>query len=163
MGDAVGHHLAVSGAENPLREGLLLVTEVGQVSLDPVDDLLDLLGGARCVDAARYLGELLAPQAELGGGERDRVLPLGAVPAGYLEVQAGTEVLAEAGKLGHQLTTKSFAVLAVAEVPAGVVTVTSFGPTVRAGFTTTMWESEMTVRSAAAVPPKLTAVAPVKC
>jgi hypothetical protein len=47
-------------------------------------------------------------------------------------------------------------------VPLGVVTVTSRVPAVPKGATALMAVSDRTVKSAAGVPPKLTALAPVK-
>ena len=50
----------------------------------------------------------------------------------------------------------------VPEVPAGVVTVTLTVPPACAGATAEIWVAELTVKLVAAVPPKDTAVAPVK-
>ncbi|MCY1141383.1 hypothetical protein OWR29_25575 [Actinoplanes sp. Pm04-4] len=100
--DAVGGHLVVRRAEDPFGHRPVLDRQLWNLFFDAGDDLLHLFDGAGRVDAACGVGHHLAPKAQLGRGQRDRVLALDTVPAWHpTEIQAGVEVLGEAGELGH--------------------------------------------------------------
>ena len=151
--DPVGDHLGVGRAEHALGHREVLAGQRGQL-LHAVDCGLHLRVGRGGVDIAHGYRAPPAPQAQLCAGQGDGVLP-----AFDRQDQSGIEVLVEIVEL-YQLMTRSSAVVLLL-LPLGVVTTVSFVPAVRAGLVATISPSLTTLKLVAAVPPKVTAVAPV--